>query len=320
VYTFSILKKSKNWRRLEVSVKKFILLFCLVGLFTQYSCSLLIGGSKTVTIEDVGWYIENVASDRWAAESEVKPSLTYSFEVFFKEDLSASDIEYVRIYLPDNSGSYWTIDHDRYFHADTNSVGGSVRYWYGANPKELPIGELTAEILLTNGKSDTYSFIMGKPGSTSTEGYSYVYSKEDEATPTYPASSAPAVMRPTVESLSLSGGQLLTTFTVKGNNVRNGWIWLYDANGDYVGRSVHFFNQLTELSSTKFSSGSFQNASDSQNTLALSESDIYDGSGNAIGATALNSIQHCRVFTTDGGQYSGHSAIQYDYRAMSSYY
>jgi len=43
---------------------------------------LPIGGSKTVTIEDVGWFIENVASDRWAAESEVKPSLTYSFEVF----------------------------------------------------------------------------------------------------------------------------------------------------------------------------------------------------------------------------------------------
>jgi len=297
-----------------------MLLFCLVGLFTQYSCSLLIGGTKTVTIEDVSWFIENVASDRWAAGSDVKPSLTYSFEVFFEEDLSASDIEYVRIYLPGNSDSYWTIDKERYFHADTNSVGGSARYWYGANPKELPIGALTAEILLTNGKSDTYSFIMGKPGSTSTEGYSYVYSKEDEATPTYPASSAPAVMRPTVESLSLSGGQLLTTFTVKGNNVRNGWIWLYDANGDYVGRSVHFFNQLTELSSTKFSSGSFQNASDSQNTLVLSGSDIYDGSGNAIGATALNSIQHCRVFTTDGGQYSGHSAIQYDYRAMSSYY
>jgi len=69
---------------------------------------------------------------------------------------------------------------------------------------------------------------MGKPGSTSIGGYSYVYCLDDEATASIPAFSTPAIMRPIVDSLALSGGQLLTTFTVKGNNVRNGWIWFYD--------------------------------------------------------------------------------------------
>lgn len=301
-------------------MKKLALLLCVFFALSQSSCSLLSLTPKTVTIEDVGWYIENTPADRWAVDSANKPSLVYNFEVYFKENLSASDIRYVRVYLPNGSSSYWTINVDTFFNDDTLSVGGNTHCWYSANSRELPIGTLRAEIMLSNGNSDSYTFTMGKPGSTSTDGYAYVYCLDDESSPTYAASSTPAIMRPIVTDFVNDGTQITTTFTAKGDNVRNGWIWYYDSTDAYVGRSRAFYNQTIGQSLSRFSSGSFQNAADSVNILPQDASEITDRNGSTLSSTAFSSIAHCRVYLTDGAQYSGSSAVAYDYGAISSYF
>ena len=298
-------------------MKKLVLLLCLVGLLSQYSCSLLLGGAKTVTIEDVSFYIENIPTDRWSADSPRKPSLVYHFEVFFKEDLAASDIKSVKIYLPNNSSAYWNIDVDYYFNEDSKSVGGTTYCTSSSSLYELPIGTMRAEIVLENGKNDSYDFTMGMPGSLSTGGNSYVFSAEDEGAATYPLVSTPAIKRPIVSDLSFVGEKLSTTFTVKGDNVRNGWIWYYGTDGRYIGRSVSFANQVTNTSSTKFSAGFFLSAAESQNTLVLDSGDIVASNGMAISLATMNTIAHCRVYLTDGSQYTGPSKVMYDYGAMS---
>lgn len=293
------------------------LLFAFV-LALLSSCSLF-GLNKTITIEDVGWYIETIASDRWSPSAVNKPTLSYSFEVYFKEDLVADDIKSARVYLPNDSSSYWTLDPADCFDAKAHSIGYGVRYWYGQNINELPIGTLTAEIVLTNGKSDRYSFTMGKPGSTSPGSNYYVYSAQDEALPASPAYSTPAIMRPEVNSLSHENGQLKTVFTVRGENVRNGWVWYYDSSDQYVGKSVFFFNQKLGTTAANFTKGYFDASADGVNTLMLNPGEITRSDGTAITALEMAGIEHCRLYATDGAQYSD-GPLQYDYRAMSLYY
>ncbi len=302
-------------------MKKRIKLFSMFAfvLALLSSCSLF-GLNKTVTIEDVGWYIETIAADRLSPSMVNKPTLSYSFEVYFKEDLEADDIASARVYLPGSASSYWTLDPGECFDGEAHSIGYGVRYWFSQNINELPIGTLTAEITLKNGKSDTYSFTMGRPGSLLTDGCRYVYSAQDEATPTSPAYSTPAIMRPEVNSLEVVNGQLRTVFTVRGSNVRNGWIWYYDSSEQYVGRSVYFFNQKTGTSSADFSKGYFDSMADAVNTLLLDPADITKSDGTAVTAGELAGIAHCRLYVTDGAQYSGSGIVQYDYRAMSSFY
>jgi hypothetical protein len=160
---------------------------------------------------------------------------------------------------------------------------------------------------------------MGKPGSIYADGYSYAYSAQDETSPAYPGVSVPAIMRPDAESLTFDGGALETVFTVRGGNVRNGWVWYYDANDNYIGQSTHFYDQKTDSSATNFKAGYFDSSSGARNTLVLSAGDIVGSNGTSITPEAMDLIRHCRVFVTDGRQYES-GVIQYDYRAMSSYF
>lgn len=302
-------------------MKRLIKLSSLLALalaFASLSSCALLGFGKTVTIENVGWYIETIAPDRWGPTVVNKPKLSYSFEVYFKEDLSPEDIESARVYLPIGD-SFWTLDPAECFDADARSIGYGMRYWYSGNDNELPIGTLTAEIVLTNGKSSRYSFTMGRPGSISTDGCDWVYSKQDEPVPASPSNSFPAIMRPEVNGLSLENGQLKTVFTVRGGNVRNGWVWYYDSSDHYVGKSMYFFDQKALTSSGNFLKGYFDSAADGENTLLLDPGDITKSDGTAITASEMAGIAHCRLYVTDGAQYND-LPLQYDYRAMSLYY
>ena len=272
-----------------------------------------------MTIEDVAWYIETIAPDRWSDSVVDKPSLSYSFEVYFAEMLDSSDIKTARVYLP-NSSSYWDLDPDTTLDTVRNSVGYGVRYWLTANNDELPIGSLRAEIVLNNGTSSQYTFIMGKPGSVSPSSYAWVYSAQEVATPTYPSTSTEALRRPTVTTLSFENGQLKTTFRIRGNNVRNGWIWYYDAGNQYVGRSPYFYNQKLDIGTATFSKGWFDSQADAENVLICNPNEIIKTNGSGCSLSEMNTISHCRLYVTDGAQYTGDGVVQYDYRAMSEYF
>jgi hypothetical protein len=300
-------------------MKKTLLCVSLVAFFAMSSCSMLDTLFKKVTIQDVSWYFETIAPDRWSDSVVDKPSLSYSFEVYFQEELDASDIKTARIYLP-NSSSYWTLDPETTLDTERKSIGYGVRYWLGSNNDELPIGTLTAEIVLTNDRSSRYTFTMGRPGSTSPDNYNYVYSSQEEATPTNPATSTPALMRPVVTKLEIgTGGHIETTFEVRGNNVRNGWVWFYDSENQYIGRSPYFYDQKNGTY-PYFSKGYFDTVANAENTLKASQYEIKKSNGNVLTYDELCQIKHCRLFVTDGAQYVGQGVVQYDYRAMSPYF
>lgn len=274
---------------------------------------------KSLTITSVAYYATTCPSDYWQSSVTYKANLVYYFGIHFAGDIQASDVLYARIYLPNNSSSYWTLDLAKGFDAADSEIWGANCY-DGDDIKALPIGTMKAEIKLTDGAVADYSFTMGVPGSKTANGYSYAYSKDDEPSPFY-ASSTPAIQRPTVNSLTLSGGSTLSiSFTVNGDNVHNGWIWLYDSSDTYLGRFSYFLDPANGAVSPRLSGGLFNYSNGGTNTVTLSVADLVDSSGNAMSAAAFSTIAHCRVVVCDGAQYAAPGRYaSFDYRALSAY-
>jgi len=280
--------------------------------------------SKTITITKVGYTINSVSSDWWSATATTKPSLVYHFWIYYSGDISAADISSARVYLPGSTSSYWTIDPSLYFDATNHLVGGNGSYWLTANPKELPIGSLTAKVTLTNGNTASFPFTMGSPGSTLTNNYTYVFSAQDETAASYPLVSTQALERATPTSFTNSGSTISVSFTVNGPSTVafNGFVWLYDANYNYVGVSPYFLDSSTGAISSTLGGTAFNNSSGQSNTVTLTLSNVTNN-GTQVSATQFSGIAHCRVIVQDGVQYggiNGFSYSTYDYRAISAYY
>jgi hypothetical protein len=286
------------------------------------SCSQPAAVDVNATITNVGWFVNTTPNDWWSASSTYKPLLVYNFNIYFSGNISASDIEYARVYLP-GSTTWWTLDHANGFNAAGSVISGSG-FWYSDNLKELPIGNLNAEIKLLNGKISDMPFTVGYPGSINPGSNSYVYSSDDEKVAAYPSVSKAALRRPSVTSLIYSGGgspTVTVSFIIRGTDVHNGFIWYYDSLNNYIGRSPYFRDANTGADSSNLSGGTFNRNDGSTNTHTVYAADLIDGNGAVVTSSAFTTIAKCRVVVFDGLQYESLPSkpyIHYDFRAVSS--
>jgi hypothetical protein len=181
------------------------------------------------------------------------------------------------------------------------------------------VGNLKAKVAFTDGRVSEFPFVMGVPGASSNNGYSYVYCLDDKPSALNADVSTAALMRPIATSSVKTASDLTVNFTVKGSNVHNGWIWFYNASGSYIGRSVYFLDAST---GTPFggmnSGGGFSSTDGSVNSVAIAQTDIIDSYGEAITAAAFGDITQAWVVVVDGAQYAGPGSFaDYDYRAIS---
>jgi hypothetical protein len=305
------------------------LLACaILASFSFTACS---SGSddaqKTVSIADVGFSIANRPLDWYPASATAKPNLVYDFTLALEGNMSAADISSARVYLPNDSGYYWYFNPADDFDAATKRIYGSFRYGgrtvggllEAGSGVELPIGMMKAEVKLTNGVASTYSFLMGVPGSTTTNGKSFVYAPDGAYSAAEPSVSASAMGRPTVTSFTGGGPDpLVVTFSLLGSNAHNGWVWFYDGSGAFVGELYPFRARSDGTVTPAMGGGAFNVTTGASNTLTISAANItYNGA--PASSSQVSSIQDCRVVVCDGAQYEAADRwTWYDYKAISA--
>lgn len=273
---------------------------------------------KTVTIQDVGWVIENIATDYWYSPTSATAFI--SFWLSFEEtDLSASDIASVTVTSP--TGLYWVLDDPAdtaYFYDEQGHYyGGWIRFWStsdSANASVIPIGNYTFEVALANGNSDTVTGIIPAPGSTTTGGNSYAYTEDYAGSPPYGYVALPR--RATIQSAQVNvlADTFTANFAVTDSKVYNGYLWLYDSTGEYIGMSPWFRNTTSKSVAAFINGGAAIYNDGTANTITLHTADIeFDG------IHSLQDISSIRINLSDGAQYAAVNR-SYDTLSRSSKY
>ena len=262
---------------------------------------------KTVTVTGLGWVIENLPQSYW---SSPQPSTCYyDFWIYYTGNISLGDIEHARIY---NSGKTWKWDISLVeANFKSTNIGGWLRFYAGNAPNTLPIGTLTAEIKLKNSIVSSYDKVIPAPGSTTTLGYSNVYTEEC-GTP--PANSIDMIKRPAVTgpSINYSEQTLSINFTIDHDiRVFNGWVWLYDESNYTVAYSkTHFKDSVGALTSIISSSFSTDGT---PNTVSITNDDLI-----FLTSKSFSDIKKFMVVVTDGNQFTPQGKYtSYDCLAVS---
>jgi len=294
-------------------------LFALIAatLLFASSCAQAGGsGDQKATITSVSWLIQN-------RDYLSGATCGYSFSIYYEGDIGAEDVESARIYLPDGSGDYWDMDlaaNPDMFDAANSRIGGSGFIWGGSHDA-LPIGTLKAVLTLKNGSSSERSFVAGVPGSTGTNGYEYVYTESyDTGSGDIALSvSKEALARATVSSGTYDATSVYLNFTIADTRAFNGFVWAYDADGNYLGVSHRFYDPETHSADPYLNGGSGLKVDGTANSAVLKADDFYGDSGTALSSTVFAQIRQCEVVLLDGAQYAepGDNSA-YDYRSIAN--
>lgn len=289
------------------------LLFCS---FLFFSCNQSTSSkSSNVSITEFGYFATNCAYDFYSSSSTNRPSLSYTFDIVFSGGLTSTDISSAKVYI-NNSNLWWTLSTDN-FDESTQVLHGSG-FWYTANMCELPVGMLTADIILTNGTELTKEITMGIPGSKTNQAYQYVYNADDETTPIYPSVTYKALRRPIITSFNRTTDSITISFKVVGDEVNNGFIWFYDSADNFIGRAAYFRDPSTGSCFSGLNSGTGFNSQDGNTNIYIASSSCILINNNLISATAFASISRARVVVLDGSQYETATRHgSFDYRAIS---
>jgi hypothetical protein len=267
------------------------------------------GSPKTAHAAFVGWYIDSIDPAFYTVASEV--TCDYYLSLRWEGDADLPDIEYARVYLPDQK-RYWSFELDEeHFDAAKMKVFGY--FTFSEDHNAVPIGNMKAAIKVKDGDVSTLDRTFTAPASTSTMGYDYAYSENGSAlNSTY----VPAIKRPTVtaHAIDYMAPQLSVTFVVSDSRVYDGYLWLYDGADTYIGYSSYFREGAGGAVSSSINSGATINTDGSPNMVVLGSPDVTLSSG-----YDFSNIAKVVLVVTDGTQYA--SAGRYnthDYRAYSA--
>ena len=167
-----------------------------------------------------------------------------------------------------------------------------------------------AEVSLTNGYVDTFQADYAPPGSTVVDiGVFAVYSEDCVGGTT---GMNPMVPRATVTYAHNDGTNLSLSFVVDDPNVYNGFLWLHDSVGDYIGSSEFAVDWSTGATNTFILVTGPLDNSGGTNTFDLQLADIIF----ANGTVPMSEIAEVIVVLTDGMQYAGGRG--WDYRSISA--
>lgn len=301
----------------------------MVSVFVFAGCNLfpgLRGLTQRVTISNVGWIVENIDTSFWSSPPDATAFGNF-FIYFEEEDLEAQFIEQVTM-TADGGNVSWTDDTEEViagrFSPDNNSYGGFLRLWTdNIDPAGhvYPLGDFTFEVELTNGRSDEFTLNVPAPGSLESSPYSYTFTEDYAQAGSPPSTYVALPERAGVTGASLASDTLTVTFTVNDSTVYSGWVWVYDANDDYLGTSwggsstPPFVTSAGSVSAV-INNGTGLNTDGTTNTVELSAGDISFFDSNST----LSDIENVIVVLTDGEQYAdpGETAtLFYDTRSVS---
>ena len=211
------------------------------------------------------------------------------------------DIEYAYVIDPNNN-RYWSIQKDSgYFNKERKYIGGYTRFWntyYSFNGSVLPIGPIKFEVKIKNRDKATYNFTVPAPGSLTQDNYNFIYT-EDYTTSN--SKYTPMIKRANITSKTKDSinKNITIKFTTTDGLFFSGWVWFFDNNREYVGKSPYFRTFSIDKNISKIiNNGTAIYTNGTENTLSISNSDITYATG-----FSFSDIQKFVVVLTDGKQY-----------------
>ncbi|MBN2735661.1 MAG: hypothetical protein JXR70_01680 [Spirochaetales bacterium] len=279
-------------------MRKALLVILIIGIITGYfSCSS--PNEISADIDFVYWVIENIDRNFWLNPEEA--SVFLSFTLSYKGNLGfAGDIEKLRVESFDTA---WEIPAN-YLELDpgnqTIELPSLTSKKRDSNMNSIAIGNYKFTLTLTNGNKSEYTFLVPAPGSTSTNGYSFVYS-EDYIGST--SGGITALGRADITSSNIDYTNNTIEFSFDCDSITsNGWIFFYNNVNKYIGKTPQFKNSNNSINNF-INNG--VNIYSSNNSITLTNSEITFESG-----YSFDNITKYVFGLTDGKQYS--PTVTYD--------
>jgi hypothetical protein len=273
------------------------LLLPVLAIFT--GCLLASGCKSNATNQapsfagEQGWAIENIDPTFW---TNAPPATMYrNFWIYAEDPDGAQDIVYIAV--TDSSGHYWTLQDD--YDPTYDYWGGWGRCYDSSSPDMARLGSY--EVLVRDSAGHEITTTIACNGPAGESGFSFVYS---EAYSGNLSGGTPALRKATSLDGTRDADQITVKFTVDDARVHEGWLWLYDSSGHYIGWTDRFWGIIN--------SGSGIYTDDSLNTLVMSSTQLKLESGHSF-----TEVAGFEVVLTDGGQYT--EPTWYDYRSISAH-
>ena len=267
---------------------------------------------KEVRIEKLGWVLEN----RSPSESSSGASARLYTQIKFADTgLEADDFASVRITDPTDRGVYWLFDDatdfEEKFDGENDVFFANLVVSSQDNGAVVALGTYTYEVVLKNGYRAEGTLLVPAPGSVDTDGYSFAYTEDYAADP--PSNFVALPERAAIETatVDLQGGRLDVAFSATGKDIYNGWLWAYDAQGEFVGYSSYFRDETGAL--VPELNGGALLKDGALNTLSIPQTRM-----DFVETASLADVASVAVVLTDGEQYASETHTNYDAMSVSS--
>lgn len=281
------------------------------------ACSLFLlagcgGGDSTATpvtvLKRVGWMFDNVPSD-------IVPSGDNSIlnvRLYYDESIPQDQIDGIVITSP--TGAYWTPNLS--FSTSSNGSPCLVATLVFSNREAIPLaGTWSFHVKLKNIPTYPFEMSLHEPGSTASASRPYLYTKEDWS-PVFPGGYVAALARYPSQGYQVqyspdNGGKISsigmsavrTAYLWSEQRKYNSYIWLFDANKNYLGMTTNEYATSDHASTDLITSAG--------------ELSIVPATTNvSVAPVNLADVKYLRFVMTDGAQYA--PDYNYDYRSVSS--
>ena len=268
---------------------------------------------KEVRVERLGWVLEN----RSPSESDLGTSARLRTSIKFADTgLEAGDFASVRITDPTDRGIYWLFDDaadfEEKFNGENDVFFANLVVSGQDNGAVMALGTYTYEVVLKNGNSARETLLVPAPGSADTDGYSFVYTEDYAADPPSNFVALPERAAIQTVTLDLQGARLDVAFSAVGKDIYNGWVWAYDAQGEFVGYSSYFRDEAGALV-PELNGGAALLKDGALNTLSVPEARM-----DFVDTASLADVASVVVVLTDGEQYASETHTNHDAMSVSS--
>jgi len=282
------------------------------SLFLLAGCG---GGDSTATpitvLKQVDWMFDNVSPDLVPSGD----TCILNLRVYYDESIPKDQIDGFVITAP--TGGYWTVTTPNLsFNTSSNGSPYIIANLLFENREMIPLaGTWTFHLNLKNVPTSSFTMSLHEPGSTASASSSYVYTKDDWS-PVFPAGYVAALARYPSQGYQVqffpdNGGEISSTgmsavraaYLWSEPRRYNSYIWLFDANKNYLGMTIYEYSTSDHASTGLITSAG--------------ELSIVPAAINAsAGPVNLADVKYLRFVMTDGAQYAPN--FGYNYRSVSS--
>lgn len=280
--------------------KKTLIITGLVFALLMSSCGnpvSTVNNNAAITIADSGFIVERIDATYWPAPI-YDATMFVSFWVYYDEDLEASDIKDAVVVDP--NGAQRTIPVGELIVDTKDKCIDIRRQCYADALDKIPLGFWTITIRLVDGKTATTVELVSEPGSSVSPTHRFV-----TASDTVPATETAMLTPASIQSAVISGDSLTIKFHETDPNVRNAFIWFFNAQDEYLGNSGFLRQDATTVNPVL----EYYAQSTGDYTVTINEGSIVNTS-----LASLDGIASCQIVVTDGLQYGSYT--DYDYRAV----